>query len=278
MSESPFSLEDQVVLVSGAGRGIGRAAAELMAQMGARVALTARTASQIEEVASEIRADGGDAFAFRADVAAVADHDNLIEDVEETCGPITGLVNVAGISPILQRAERVTLEQYDQIMEVNQRGTFFLTRAMASRWIEQERPGAVVNISSGGGDLRPAPPGPLRDDAGCGGGDDAHLGGGVGALVARADPRQLCRPRLHRYAADRTDAVLVPRTGDAAHGDAASGRGRGGSGRGRLPALRRCQLHHRHCRPGHGRLRPLVAGIPPRAERLKRLKRLKRLN
>ena len=150
MSESPFSLEDQVVLVSGAGRGIGRAAAELMAQMGARVALTARTASQIEEVASEIRADGGDAFAFRADVAAVADHDNLIEDVEETCGPITGLVNVAGISPILQRAERVTLEQYDQIMEVNQRGTFFLTRAMASRWIEQERPGAVVNISSVG--------------------------------------------------------------------------------------------------------------------------------
>ena len=150
MSTSPFSLEDHVVLVSGAGRGIGKAAAQLIAQMGARVALTARTAAQVEEVAEQIRQDGGQAWAFRADLAQIDDHVGLIDDVERTVGPLTGLVNVAGISPILQRGERVTPAEYDQIMEVNQRGTFFLTRNVAARWIDEGRGGSVVTISSVG--------------------------------------------------------------------------------------------------------------------------------
>ena len=150
MTASPFSLEGHVVLVSGAGRGIGKAAAQLIAQMGASVALTARTVAQIEEVAEGIRADGGDAHAFRADIAAIDDHESLLDDVEQTCGPLTGLVNVAGISPILQRGERVTADEYDQIMNINQRGTFFLTRNAAARWIEAGRGGSVVTISSVG--------------------------------------------------------------------------------------------------------------------------------
>ena len=150
MTASPFSLDGQVVLVSGAGRGIGRAAAELLAQMGARVALTARTALQVEEVAQSIRDTGGEAWAFRADVAVIDDHPSLLEDVEETCGALTGLVNVAGISPILQRGERTTAEQYDQIQNINQRGTFFLTRNFAARLIAADRGGAIVTISSVG--------------------------------------------------------------------------------------------------------------------------------
>ena len=150
MSASPFSLEGQVVLVSGAGRGIGKAAAQLIAQIGARVALTARTAAQVEEVAESIRGQGGEAWAFRADLAEIDDHESLIDDVEQACGPLTGLVNVAGISPILQRAERVTAAEYDQIMNGNQRGTFFLTRSVAARWIEAQRGGSVVTISSVG--------------------------------------------------------------------------------------------------------------------------------
>ena len=70
MSQSPFNLDGQVVLVSGAGRGIGRAAAELIAQMGARVAITSRTVAQVEEVAQAIRDDGGQAWAFRSSSAA----------------------------------------------------------------------------------------------------------------------------------------------------------------------------------------------------------------
>lgn len=150
MTQSPFDLSGQVVLVSGAGRGIGRASAELIAQMGAQVALTARTVAQVEAVAEQIRTDGGQAWAFRADVAAIEDHESLLDDVEATIGPITGLVNVAGVSPILQRGERITPEDYDQIQNINQRGTFFLTRNFASRLIGAERGGSIVTISSVG--------------------------------------------------------------------------------------------------------------------------------
>ena len=153
MSQSPFSLDGQVVLVSGAGRGIGRAAAELIAQMGARVAVTARTVAQVEEVAEGIREENGQAWAFRADVSTIEDHDSLLDDVEDTIGPITGLVNVAGVSPILQRGERITPEDYDQIQNINQRGTFFLTRNFASRLIDAERGGSIVTISSVGAEF-----------------------------------------------------------------------------------------------------------------------------
>ena len=153
MSQSPFNLDGQVVLISGAGRGIGRAAAELIARMGARVAITARTVAQVEEVAQAIRDDGGQAWAFRADVAAIEDHESLLDDVEDTIGPLTGLVNVAGISPILQRGERITAEDYDHIQNINQRGTFFLTRNFAARLIDAERGGSIVTISSVGAEF-----------------------------------------------------------------------------------------------------------------------------
>lgn len=153
MSQSPFTLDGQQVLVSGAGRGIGRAAAELIAQMGAKVAVSARTVAQVEEVAQGIRDDGGLAWAFRADIAEIDDHESLLHDIEETIGPLTGLVNVAGISPILQRGERITPEDYDQIQNINQRGTFFLTRSFASRLIDAERSGSIVTISSVGAEF-----------------------------------------------------------------------------------------------------------------------------
>lgn len=150
MTRSPFGLEQHVILISGAGRGIGRACAELIAQMGAKVALTARTVDQVEAVAEHIREAGGQAWAFRADVAAIDDHESLLDDVEDTVGPLTGLVNVAGVSPTLQRGERMTPGDYDLIQNINQRGTFFLTRNFAARLIDAERGGAVVTISSVG--------------------------------------------------------------------------------------------------------------------------------
>ncbi len=153
MSQSPFSLDGHVVLVSGAGRGIGRATAELLAQMGAKVAVTARTIAQVEAVAQRIRDDGGHAWAFRADIAAIDDHESLLNDVETTIGPLTGLVNVAGVSPILQRGERITADEYDQIQNINQRGTFFLTSRFAARLIDAQRGGSIVTISSVGAEF-----------------------------------------------------------------------------------------------------------------------------
>ncbi len=148
MASTPFSLEGQTVLVSGAGRGMGFEAAKLIAACGATVALTARTESQVNDAAAAIRADGGNAHAFSADVSEIAAHDDLIDRVETACGELTALVNIAGVSPFFARAERITPEQYDQVMGINERGTFFLTQAVAKRWIERSVGGSVVTVSS----------------------------------------------------------------------------------------------------------------------------------
>ncbi len=148
MSKNPFSLEGRVVLVSGAGRGMGLESAKLIARCGATVAMTARTQSEVEAGAEAIRGEGGKAQAFRSDLGEIEAHDALIDRVEAACGELTGLVNVAGISPNLERAERLTPEQFDEIQRINQRGTYFLTQAVAKRWIEREAGGSVVTLSS----------------------------------------------------------------------------------------------------------------------------------
>ena len=150
MREHPFSLEGQVVLVSGAGRGMGREIARMVARLGATVAMTARTEAQVEEAAAAIRAEGGRAHAFRSDIGEIDQHDALVDAVEQACGPLTGLVNVAGISPTLTRAEAVTPDEFDWITGINQRGTFFFTQAVARRWLQAGRPGSIVTISSVG--------------------------------------------------------------------------------------------------------------------------------
>ena len=148
MANEPFDLREQVVLVSGAGRGIGLSCARLIAQCGASVAMTARTEAQVASAAAAINEVGGRAHAFQANVAEIDAHEALLDAVERACGPLTGLINVAGVSPSLQRAERITPEEFDAIFEINQRGTFFLTQAVAKRWIAAQRPGAIVSISS----------------------------------------------------------------------------------------------------------------------------------
>lgn len=148
MAESPFSLEGQVVLVTGGGRGMGLDCARLIARGGATVALTARTQEQVEAAAESIRDEGGAARAFAADVAAIEDHDALLDAIEARCGELTGLVNFAGVSPNLERAERLSPAQFDEIAAINQRGTFFLTQAVAKRWIARGVGGSVVTVSS----------------------------------------------------------------------------------------------------------------------------------
>lgn len=148
MAKQSITLEGQTVLVSGAGRGIGRACAEAAAAAGATVALTARTESQVEEAAAAIRASGGSAHGFRADVGEIETHDALLDRIESTCGSLSGLVNIAGIAAGVGRAERVRPEDFDAVYRINQRGTFFMTQAVAKRWIAQSVGGAVVSLSS----------------------------------------------------------------------------------------------------------------------------------
>lgn len=144
----PFSLDGHTILVSGAGRGMGLETAKLLAELGATVAMTSRTESQIEAAAQAIRDDGYKAHAFPLDVAQIDSHNAVLDRVEAACGELTDLVNVAGVSPNLERAERVSPEQFDEIVNINQRGTFFLSQAIARRWLGRGAGGSIVSISS----------------------------------------------------------------------------------------------------------------------------------
>ncbi|MDX6438031.1 MAG: hypothetical protein QOF45_614 [Gaiellaceae bacterium] len=142
--------EGVVALVTGAGRGIGRAVSLALGQAGATVALAARTTAEIEAVAGEIVAAGGDASAYYADVTVLDTAENLIQAVEGDLGPLHVLVNAAGVSPTYTSAERITAEDYDLIIATNLTAPFRLSQAAGARMLERGS-GSITNIASIGG-------------------------------------------------------------------------------------------------------------------------------
>jgi NAD(P)-dependent dehydrogenase (short-subunit alcohol dehydrogenase family) len=143
-----FSLEGKSVIVTGGSRGIGYAIAEGLIEAGARVVITARGERALEEAARRL---GANAIARRCDNSKVED---IVETVEYAwrLGPVDILVNNAGISPYYKRLEHVTLEEWDSVIDVNLRGTYFFSIEVAKRMFEAGRPGSIVNISSVGGE------------------------------------------------------------------------------------------------------------------------------
>ena len=147
MDLSLFSLQGRRALVTGGGRGIGRACALALAQAGAQVAVVSRTQAQLEETLAQIRAQGGEALARTADLGQVDQVERLVADLYEEWGALDILVNNAAISPIFKRAEEVRLEEWEQIMRINLSGAFFLLQQVGGRMAARQR-GAVVNITS----------------------------------------------------------------------------------------------------------------------------------
>jgi NAD(P)-dependent dehydrogenase (short-subunit alcohol dehydrogenase family) len=142
------------VLVTGSSRGIGKGIALALAAEGFAVALNGpEDSAELAGAADEVRALGGSVGAVIADVADIAGHERLLDAAEAAVGPLTVLVNNAGVG-VLARGDllAVTPESYDRCQAVNTRAVFFLTQAFARRLLSRARDPAhhhaVITVSS----------------------------------------------------------------------------------------------------------------------------------
>lgn len=138
------------VIITGASSGIGRASAIAVAQRGATVFALARNAAALDELISEIRADGGDAHAFTCDVTDSGSVDHTVKDILGRFGHVDYLVNNAGRS--IRRSVSAStdrLHDYERVMAVNYFGAVRMVLALLPHW-QERRFGHVVNVSSAG--------------------------------------------------------------------------------------------------------------------------------
>jgi len=143
-------LTDRVALVTGAGRGLGRAMALHLAAAGARVAVLARSADDVRETASLVERAGGRAFPCAADVTVAAALERAFADAERALGPLDVLVNNAGHGGIPGPVWACDPDDWWRTQEVNVRGALLGLRAALSRMVPRGR-GRVVNVSSRAG-------------------------------------------------------------------------------------------------------------------------------
>jgi len=141
-----FRLDGRVALVTGAGRGIGEGIAVGLAEAGADLALVARTRSDLERVAEEIRTLGRRALVVPCDVADVTAIPATVQKVVEAYGQIDILVNCAGLQHRMTVLE-ATVEGWEQVINTNLRSVYFTTQAVGSVMVERRR-GKVINIAS----------------------------------------------------------------------------------------------------------------------------------
>ncbi len=149
MIEKLFSLQGKVALITGGSRGIGRSIALTFAEAGADLAVSSRNKRppELENVAEEIRALGKKAIAIPAHVGKKEDVGRLVQRILGEYGRIDILVNNAGANPILSTMVDLEEEAFEKVLEVNLKGAFLMSQAVAKEMIKQGG-GRIINISS----------------------------------------------------------------------------------------------------------------------------------
>lgn len=144
-----MDLSGKIVLVTGAQEGIGRAMALEFAIAGADVAINWLDNSDAAEETAEIaRAGGCRALTVQADIGRIAEAQDMVAQVERELGPVDVLVNNAGVFPRVPFLE-MTEADWDYVLDVNLKGSFFCAQAVARQMVAAGRTGSIINLTSG---------------------------------------------------------------------------------------------------------------------------------
>jgi len=153
--EIGMQLQDKVIIVTGGGQGLGRAMGEYLASKGARLALVDLNQERLDEAVAACKAAGGDARAYLCNVANEEQVSDMVARVAEDFGGLHGLVNNAGIlrDGLLLKVKdgeisKMSLAQWQAVIDVNLTGVFLCTREVAAKMVELKSEGAIINISS----------------------------------------------------------------------------------------------------------------------------------
>ena len=141
-------LDGKVAIVTGSNSGVGAATAKLFAKEGAKVVISARRLPQLEEVAEQIKADGGEVLIVQTDVSKKEDCENLVAKTVETFGKVDVLVNNAGVLEAgLKPIDCYEDEDLEYVLNINTKGTLYCTRAVLKDMIKNNS-GSIINLDS----------------------------------------------------------------------------------------------------------------------------------
>ena len=141
-------IKDKVVIITGASKGLGVSMAEICAAEGAKVVLAARSLDQLKTVEKRIKAKGGMAHSVRCDMSNLHDLQVLVNETVDKFGAIHGLINNAGVNYVKAFLD-TTEEDWDRVINVDLKGSFFLTQLCARQMVKQNpKGGSIIQIAS----------------------------------------------------------------------------------------------------------------------------------
>ncbi len=142
------TMKEKVVLITGASSGIGRATAEAFAAKGAHIVVAARRKEELDTLVASIEAMGGKASAIRTDVSVASSVEQMVAHTIDVFGRLDYAINNAGIEGKLNGITELSENDWDQVMDINLKGTFLCMKYEAKAMLNPGHGGAIVNIGS----------------------------------------------------------------------------------------------------------------------------------